>query len=86
MDINHSQTQELLEHRAEGLNVEIKTWISADDPNGRVAEWFKAPVLKFAFPCFVHSSLVPRSVISFGGMGLFIPRCPIVARVVSGSS
>jgi hypothetical protein len=34
MDINHSQIQDLLEHRGEGLNVEIKSWISADDPNG----------------------------------------------------
>ena len=34
MDINHSQMQDLLNHRAEGLNVEIKTWISADVPHG----------------------------------------------------
>lgn len=34
MDIDHSQIQDLLEHRAEGLNVEVKSWISPDDPNG----------------------------------------------------
>jgi hypothetical protein len=34
MDIDQSQIQNLLNHRAEGLNVEIKRWISADVPNG----------------------------------------------------
>lgn len=34
MDIDHSQIQDLLEHLTEGLNVEVKTWVSADDPSG----------------------------------------------------
>jgi hypothetical protein len=44
----------------------------------KVAEWFKAPVLKFAFPCFVQSSPIPHDVslsameglLIFAGVGL----------------
>jgi hypothetical protein len=39
---------------------------------GRVAEWFKAPVLKFAFPRFVRSRLVPTHTKSSNKMGLLV--------------
>jgi hypothetical protein len=37
-----------------------------------VAEWFKAPVLKFAFPRFVQSSPIPHDVGLSAMAGLFI--------------
>jgi predicted HTH transcriptional regulator len=33
MDIDHTRIQELVERLAESLNVEVKNWISPDDPN-----------------------------------------------------
>jgi hypothetical protein len=34
MDIDHIRIQELVEHLGESLNVEVKNWISPDDPPG----------------------------------------------------
>jgi hypothetical protein len=49
---------------------------------GRVAEWFKAPVLKFAFTRFVQSSPIPRDVSLSTMTGLFILAGVGVVRVV----
>jgi hypothetical protein len=52
--------------------------------DGRVAEWFKAPVLKFAFPRFVQSRHIWRDVSSSTMAGLFITAGVGVVWLVSG--
>jgi hypothetical protein len=48
-----------------------------------VAEWFKAPVLKFAFTCFVQSSPIPHDVSLSAMTGLSVPAHIGVVLVVT---
>jgi hypothetical protein len=58
-------------------------WICRYYPkDGRLAEWFKAPVLKFAFPRFVQSSLVPTSAISSNKFNHSVLASPMLTRFV----
>ncbi|MGB8631475.1 MAG: hypothetical protein WCD69_19185, partial [Xanthobacteraceae bacterium] len=51
---------------------------------GRVAEWFKAPVLKFAFTRFVQSRRIPHDVSLSTMMGFSVLVDVGVVWVVSG--
>jgi hypothetical protein len=47
-----------------------------------VAEWFKAPVLKFGFARFVQFWLVLRDVVWSDEISVFIPADPLLALLV----